>query len=140
MKSPVTVFLPYSGAAATRATVDELASSPLIHGVFLLGTGDAPALEHTTLLRVPSLFGSDAMAMIARRASTPWVLFVTRDARITLGQFALERFLTVGEETGAGMLYADYADARLATRTAHPVIEYQEGSLRDDFDFDRSSS
>ena len=135
MKSPVTVFLPYSGAASTRATVDVLASSHLIRTVFLLGTGDAPPLKHTTLLRVPTLFGSEAMTMIARRASTPWVLFVTRDAQITLGQFALERFLTVGEETGAGVLYADYADARLATRTAHPVIEYQEGSLRDDFDF-----
>jgi hypothetical protein len=135
MKTPVTAFLPSSGAGWARATHDELAASPLVRRIVLLGSGDAAPREGTTLVHVPTLFGSEAMRSIARHASTPWALVVTRDAALTLSQFALERFLQVGEETGAGMVYADYADLRVHVPTPHPVIEYQEGSLRDDFNF-----
>lgn len=42
-------------------------------------------------------------------------------------QHAQERLQQVGLNTQAGMLYADYHQ--------HPLIDYQVGSLRDDFDF-----
>lgn len=40
---------------------------------------------------------------------------------------AMERCQQVGLMTGAGMVYSDYHQ--------HPLIDYQYGSLRDDFDF-----
>ncbi|MBQ2447380.1 MAG: hypothetical protein II277_03115, partial [Bacteroidales bacterium] len=42
-------------------------------------------------------------------------------------QHAQERLQQVGLNTQAGMIYADYHQ--------HPLIDYQVGSLRDDFDF-----
>ena len=37
--------------------------------------------------------------------------------------------------TGSGMVYSDYHDIQDGKRVSHPVIEYQPGSLRDDFNF-----
>jgi SpoIID/LytB domain protein len=52
---------------------------------------------------------------------------MTKQASITLGQGALVRMLRVASDSNAAMVYSD--------RTAHPVIDYFPGSIRDDFDF-----
>jgi hypothetical protein len=75
------------------------------------------------------------MGVMAARAKSPYVLFFLHDTPIEFGQFAIERFLTVARDTGAPILYADYDDLREGKRTAHPTIDYQFGSLRDDFNF-----
>ena len=53
-----------------------------------------------------------------------------------MGYLALERMVQIADITGAGMVYADYyqvsADGK---RKDAPVIDYQQGSLRDDFNF-----
>ena len=43
--------------------------------------------------------------------------------------------MTLADDTQSGMLYADYYARKEGNRTPHPVIDYQKGSLRDDFDF-----
>lgn len=44
----------------------------------------------------------------------------------------LERLLRAREDAGAALIFSDYFDE---TEMAHPLIDYQPGSLRDDFDF-----
>jgi hypothetical protein len=57
-----------------------------------------------------------------------------------MGMFALDRMISIAEDTGADMLYADHyelvtdADGRQCRRK-HPLIDCQKGALRDDFDF-----
>jgi hypothetical protein len=41
----------------------------------------------------------------------------------------------IAEDTQAGMLYADHYQVVEGNRKSAPVIDYQKGSLRDDFDF-----
>ena len=69
---------------------------------------------------------NDVMGM-AEKARAPYVLLFTRPAVVTLGQGTLTRLLRAAVDTGAAMVYAD--------RTGHPTIDYQLGSIRDDFDF-----
>ena len=56
-----------------------------------------------------------------------------------MGMFALDRMLSIAEDTKADMLYADHyqlvAGENGPVRKKHPLIECQMGSLRDDFDF-----
>ena len=51
------------------------------------------------------------------------------------GQFCLDRFLQVALNTKASFVYSDFYEEEKGKSVAHPVIDYQEGSLRDDFDF-----
>ena len=56
-----------------------------------------------------------------------------------MGMFALDRMLSIAEDTKADMLYADhyqlFAGENGPVRKKHPLIECQMGALRDDFDF-----
>ncbi len=133
---PITVFLPYTGAPFTRETVEFLRTSGLAERVVLLAMGeDLPHLEGCLTVPVVSLHGSKTMAALAKQAKTPYALLLLHDTQIDFGQFGIERFLGVAESTGAGMVFADYFDMKEGKRTPHPVIEYQSGSLRDDFNF-----
>ena len=51
------------------------------------------------------------------------------------GLYALERFLRTADDTGAVMVYSDHYSLEEGALTKHPAIDYQAGSLRDDFDF-----
>ena len=65
----------------------------------------------------------------------PYVLLLTGQSGIDFGMLALERFVQVCEDSGAAMLYSDFFDLNENGLSPHPVIDYQEGSLRDDFEF-----
>jgi hypothetical protein len=75
------------------------------------------------------------MKKIAAKTTTPYALLVLRDVAIEFGQFALERIASVAGATGEGMVYSDHRESKGNSPVPHPVIDYQEGSIRDDFDF-----
>ena len=79
------------------------------------------------LFFVDSMAGSNAIMSMAEQARADYALLFTRPTVVTLGQNALERMLRAARDTDAAMVYAD--------RRGHPVIDYQLGSIRDDFDF-----
>jgi hypothetical protein len=136
MAKPITAFIPYSGNDFTRRTVEQLHSSGLVDKVHLLTTGGAqPDIEGCKMLMVESLVGSKPLRLIAEKTKSLYTLLVVYDTLIEFGQFALERFLSVAETTGSGLVYSDYYDIKDGKSTAHPVIDYQLGSIRDDFNF-----
>ena len=86
--------------------------------------------ESTTVRKlffVKSMTCSNDILSMAEKARADYVLLFTRPTVVTLGQNALQRMLRTARDTDAAMVYADRKD--------HPVIDYQLGSIRDDFDF-----
>jgi hypothetical protein len=81
-------------------------------------------------------FSTDTIHQIAGACdSAEYALVITGESLIQFGMLALERYMQLASDTGAGMVYADYFDRIDGKLSAHPVIDYQPGSLRDDFDF-----
>jgi hypothetical protein len=78
---------------------------------------------------------SAAVRDAAVSASAEFTLFYIRQTDLSLVRFALERMLQVADDTGAAMVYADRFLSKAGVVTPAPVIDYQEGSLRDDFEF-----
>jgi len=72
---------------------------------------------------------------ISERSSAEFTLIYTKGTELSLVHFALERMLQIAEDTGADLLYADHFLQKGGETTQAPVIDYQKGSLRDDFDF-----
>jgi len=72
---------------------------------------------------------------VAALVNTPFTLLITKSLPFVWGQNALHRMMQVCTCSGAGMVYADYLEEKEGITNPHPVNEYQEGSLRDDFDF-----
>ena len=121
MKQKIDCFLACHQAGEVSHTVRQLEGSTAVSRVFLL---EGRPLQ------------SSAMVMsVAEKATAPYVLVVMKPVPLTIGEGALERLLLAASDTGAAMVYADRYAMENGQRKAHPVIDYQEGSLRDDFDF-----
>jgi len=136
MKKPITAFIPFGGSDFTRKTVEKLRGTGHVETIILLAMDDAPVgIEGCQTVRVKNLTESRMCDILARKTRTPYILLLLQDTSIDLGQFGLERLLTVAAETSSGIVYSDYYDMREGKRLPHPVIEYQAGSVRDDFNF-----
>ncbi len=135
-KSLFTAFVPYGGNPATEHTVEQLVGSDLVGKIYLLTPGNEPVpFKGCSPLRVQSLNAGSTMKKIAAKTTTPYALLVLHDLAIEFGRFALDRMASVAGATGEGMVYSDYLESQGSSPVPHPLIDYQEGSIRDDFDF-----
>ena len=84
---------------------------------------------------LPDSIGSTkTIKYIAETAKAPYVLLYTKYDTLQLGFHALDRMLTIARDYDALMVYADhYILLPSGERKAMPLIDYQEGSVRDDF-------
>ena len=78
---------------------------------------------------------SDTIVSIAENAAADYSLLLTKPVGISIGEASIGRLAKVARDSGAAMIYSDRYTARGGRLTAHPVIDYQKGSVRDDFDF-----
>ncbi len=75
------------------------------------------------------------MKKIADAAESDFILLYTKYTTLVPGYLALKRFMRLADDSGAGMLYADSRSVVEGKQANQPVIDYQFGSLRDDFNF-----
>ncbi len=136
MFNKITAFIPYNGNSYIKETVKELKETKLVKTIFLLTQADDVApVEGCEIIKTKTLLGSETIQKLAEKTDTEFILFLTQDTLIKLGQFALERFTHIASTTPAGLVYSDYYEIKDSARSNHPVIDYQIGSLRDDFNF-----
>lgn len=72
---------------------------------------------------------------IASGVKTKYMLLYQKAASCDMSEDALARMVRVADDTGALMVYADHYVVKDGIGEAHPLIDLQEGALRDDFDF-----
>jgi hypothetical protein len=90
--------------------------------------------EHCALAMLPAICSSDEVRALRQHLLTlgaQWVALQLAPGKLELTAQELMRMIAVLKDTGRRMLYADY---RQVTERCE-CIDYQEGSLRDDFDF-----
>lgn len=114
-------FIPFETDAQVKATVDHLRTQPEVNNIELI---DSTKLKATATIRE-----------IASKASAPFTLIYTKTTSLSFVLFSMERMLEVAEDSSAAMVYADHFNQANGISTQAPVIDYQMGALRDDFDF-----
>lgn len=72
---------------------------------------------------------------IANTATTEWLFLQTEAGEVEFLPQAEKRFIEIAEATGAAMVYSDYYQITEDGKNPITTIEYQRGSLRDDFNF-----
>lgn len=90
---------------------------------FRVDTGNATLMSYAELRRVTD------------SAAAEYVLLYLSKQTEELSDHAMQRMLQTADDTGAAMVYADSWQIVGGERKTHPVIDYQAGALRDDFDF-----
>ncbi len=127
MREKIDCFLPCDDLSLAQQTIYQLRNSRTVQNIFLLVNSPLEYVKDARQITVDNLTSSNTLMRMAENAQADYVLIMTKQASITLGQGALARMLRVASDSNASMVYSD--------RTAHPVIDYFPGSIRDDFDF-----
>ena len=83
----------------------------------------------------PTLWQTPTLMNVASMAAEEYLLFVVSTDKIEISADAVQRMLSVAQQTGAVMLYSDYREVANGSVCQHPLIAYQAGSVRNDFDF-----
>ncbi len=133
--SKVTVVIQHGRGDIGRAAKPFTGSSLVGRIIVLAPPGSRPDPGRVQLVQPEEPDGGPALRKALDAAPSDHVLFVDGGVEVRLGQFALERLVDVADQTGAGMVYADYLVESDAGAAAHPLIDYQLGSIRDDFAF-----
>jgi GT2 family glycosyltransferase len=136
MTKRINCFIPYGEVESTRQTVAALYETGQVNAVCLIADDPhAVAISSCPVLHTEDVWGGHTMREIAVASTTDYTLIYTKEGALELGLFALERMMGIAGDTSAGMVYADHYELKAGGLAPHPVIDYQRGSLRDDFDF-----
>ncbi len=119
MEKLITCFIANGPEAELAKTKSQLAENAIVAEVCVAGD-----LNKTETLRT-----------IAAEVKTAYTMFYTKPLALQMGYYSLDRFVDVAEDTDAAMLYSNYYECKEGKTIAHPVIDYQAGSLRNDFNF-----
>ena len=84
---------------------------------------------------VSSFTDTPALQQIARQADSDYILFYTGTTPIELHPYAIGRMYQIAESNDGALFYSDYQEIRQGKKIHHPTLEYQTGSIRNDFDF-----
>ena len=86
---------------------------------------------------IPLRCATSKVREAASGADSEYVLIYTKPTRLEWVDGGLERMVQVAGYTGAVLVYADHftSDADGSNVEPHPVIDWQAGSLREDFDW-----
>lgn len=139
MRQKIDCFLTCDCIDNLKEEIARLRNSRTIQNIVLL-TADASDNgddypEGCTLMEVDSPRSAETIRKIAATATAEYILFLTKATTLTIGQTALERLLRVASDSNAAMVYSDHYSVEGGKLVNHPAIDYQKGSVRDDFDF-----
>lgn len=126
-------FVPFENIEQARFTLDNLNKEPLIDRIFLLSQ-NCQNSNYTTI-KIDSLKSTRTMKQIAECATASYTLLLTKYTTTEFVHYALQRMCDILRDSDSVMAYADHFDKKDGIVSNAPVIDYQFGSLRDDFDF-----
>jgi len=136
MSKRLTCFIPAAELTQVEGTIAALKHNEAIENIYLLATTDEDFSKlKCPVLKVDSLSSSKTVELVASLANTDYTLLYSKFTKLELGYFALERMLFIADSTNAAMVYADNYQIKDGVKSISPLIDYQEGSLRDDFNF-----
>jgi hypothetical protein len=93
---------------------------------------DLPSFE---MLVVGNLHSTKTIKLISERISSEYTLLIVGQNVAIPHPREIDVFLRYTENNNPGLTYSDYYEVKNGKKKEHPVIEYQAGSIRDDFDF-----
>lgn len=138
MNKTITCFIPYGSENQINKTIRHLQECSTVDRIFLLPTSPVPNLslpDKCYILPSSAPESVERYKQVALYANTPFTLICTLVQDLEFGYMALERMCDYLSAPQCSMVYADHYKTIKGERTPHPVIDYQLGSVRDDFDF-----
>lgn len=133
---PITLVIPYHPGSLFEKTLLSLMKSDLIQQVIVVSQESVDLrISEAKLLMAPPIPSGELLRKILGEIHTPFLLLIPDFKPISIEPDHLEQFVMAAESGQAGLIYSDFYEQLGHSKTFHPLIDYQPGSVRDDFDF-----
>lgn len=107
----------------------------LVEGNYNSSSFSEYGIDKIYTIKSEEMNSTSAMNYISKLSDSDYILIYTKPYNIKLGYKSLERMTDYLKDENTGMVYADHYKLTENGIISHPVTDYQEGSVRDDFDF-----
>ncbi len=134
----ITCFLPLGTIEDINHTLEQVKDHTLVDKIYLVGKQIPDELlvkDKVIPAAIDNMKSSAGIKKISELSQNTFSLLYTKELPLQFGAFALERMVQVAENTGAAVVYSDHYQMKQGNMEPMPLIDYQDGSLRDDFNF-----
>ena len=141
MKGTIDFFIPCGDIQDVTPVIEQLRASVIVRNICLLVNKPLDVIpQECTTLVVKDTASTETLKQVARASLSDYVVLLTKSVPLSLGDGALERMAQAANDSQSAMVYADHWEKKIGeggeeTVEKHPAIDYQLGSIRDDFDF-----
>ena len=141
MKGTIDFFMPCNDIQDVAPVLEQLRASVLVRNICLLVNKPLDVIpEECTTLVVRDVTSTETLKQVAQLSLSDYVVLLTKPVPMSLGEGALERMAQAADDSQSAMVYADHWEKKIGeggeqSVEKHPAIDYQLGSIRDDFDF-----
>lgn len=129
---------------ATSQNIKELRNNGYTRPVCSIRVDGNPLMPHengsemykeTLFISVKSPESTAALMKMLKHTDTPYILWFKKASAMKLAEKSLPAMVETAERTNAAIVFANHYDVKNGVREEHPLIDYTEGSVTDDFDF-----
>ena len=138
MKNNVDFFLSWSACENSYNLINEIANIAEVNHIHLISSTESEVeIDHEkcSIQQTDCLTSTKFLRCVAQKSNARYTAIYLKQTPLRLGYRCLERMLEVAISTNASMLYSDRFEEKEGKIQPHPVIDYTEGGVRDDFDF-----
>lgn len=133
MCKKIDVFVPFENQQQAQTLAAVFEHHPLVNEVIFLSNDERP--KDAPFIPLHKALSTQAICSMAQTTTSKYILLCTQTTPLSMEPFALQCMTEVAEQNDAALVYSDRYKMVTGKQQAFPVIDCQEGALRDDFDF-----
>lgn len=132
----ITAFVLTKDVDVAQKNIEQLNNYNVVRDSYLVvSESNAPSSPNYKTIKTRSATGSKLFKEIYEECKSKYILLLIGNSRIDVSENSLVKYLNTAEEQNAGIVYSDFHENFENKIIPHPLIDYQYGSIRDDFDF-----
>jgi hypothetical protein len=130
----ITVAIFSFDSSITSRIISNLYETELIDNIIVVSNREVE-VDNVSIIKSDFPFSSDVIRKIIDSTSTPYLLIINANRYIEFTEKTITGLISRASRSETGWIYSDYYEKQNDEPILHPLIDYQSGSVRDDFDF-----
>jgi len=136
LNKSITAFVLTEDTKVAQKNIEQLNAYNVIGDSFLVISESNPSFPpNFEIVKTKSSGSSKLFKEIYEKCKSKFILLLYGNFRIDISENSLIKFLNTAEMQNAGIIYSDFHEKSGNKIIPHPLIDYQNGSIRDDFEF-----
>lgn len=132
----ITAFVLTEDTDIAQKNIEQLNTYNVVQESYLVfSESNASSSQIYKIIKSKSASSSKLFKEIYEKCKSKYILLLKGNTRIDVSEKLLIKFLNAAEDQNAGIVYSDFYENFESKIIRHPLIDYQYGSIRDDFEF-----